>query len=95
MTEDRLRKFDEEGKELAATINRELSATYASHSAPTKSKSALTAQAKRKSGKSSELGSVRDSEEPKTAQATAQARGTKRGRDWEIEKVRSSCKHWS
>lgn len=69
---DRLRKATEENKELAATLRREAEA------ASRKSKAS-----KKKPG-SSDPNSIHGSED---RQSSASARGTKRGRDSEIEKV--------
>jgi len=91
VTEDRLRKFDDEGKELAQSLKREFKASQQEREAQITKTKSIAAQGKRKSGKGSDFGSVRDSEEPKAAQAQTQARGTKRGRDWEIEKVCGVC----
>lgn len=76
--QDRLRKLTEDNKELAANLRRELTAQL---SRPAKT---ATTTKSRKGG--SELGSGRGSEE-RHSSVPAGARGTKRGRDNDIEKV--------
>ncbi|BDD58264.1 Esa1p-associated factor [Monascus purpureus] len=71
VSQDRLRKFTEENRELATTLRREAEASFRQRN----SKSTL----KRRGG--SDPSSTRGSEERQTP-----ARGTKRGRDNEIEK---------
>lgn len=69
--QDRLRKATEENKELAATLRREAEAA-----------SRKTKSSKKKG--TSDPNSIHGSED---RQSSASARGTKRGRDSEIEKV--------
>lgn len=75
--QDRIRKFTEENKELAANLKAEMDRTLN----PPKTKAAA---AKRKAA-GSDLSSARGSEERLTPMT---GRGQKRGRDYEIEKVR-------
>ena len=85
--QDRLRKFNDENKELAANLRNAMEANRAqtrpSKSGPTSHKKKLP----------SEVGSMRGSEERTTA-----ARGQKRGRDFDLEKVslfliKTTCEH--
>ncbi|RMZ85036.1 hypothetical protein DV738_g367, partial [Chaetothyriales sp. CBS 135597] len=80
--QDRLRKFTEDNKELAANLKREL----IQQSQP---KSAVKPVQSRSQKQGSDLGSGRGSEE-RHSSVPAGARGTKRGRDNDIEKVTSS-----
>ena len=79
--QDRLRKLTDDNKELAANLRRELTQQLQPKSA---AKPAATSKS-RKQG--SELGSGRGSEE-RHSSVPAGGRGTKRGRDNDIEKVR-------
>ena len=73
--QDRLRKATEDNRELAATLRRDAeAASRRTHKSSGKKK-----------GASSDLSSTRGSEE---RQSSVPARGTKRARDAEIEKVR-------
>lgn len=76
MPQDRIRKFTEENKELAANLKAEMEKMLN----PPKLK---VAPAKKKAA-GSDLSSTRGSEE----RLTPVGRGQKRGRDYEIEKVR-------
>ncbi|GAB1216210.1 MRG-domain-containing protein [Aspergillus floccosus] len=71
--QDRLRKFTEENRELATTLRREAEAAFRQKS--------TKASAKKRGG--SDRSSARGSEE---RQMSVSARGTKRGRDNDIEK---------
>lgn len=87
MPQDRIRKFTEENKELAANLKAEMEKLLN----PAK----LKAAAAKKKAAGSDLSSTRGSEERLTP---VMGRGQKRGRDYEIEKVRecpnlSSCFH--
>lgn len=75
MPQDRLRKFTEDNRELAATLRRDAEAASRKINPP---KSAT----KKRGG--SDRSSARGSEERQTS---VPARGTKRGRENEIEKV--------
>ncbi|RMZ82479.1 hypothetical protein DV737_g2022, partial [Chaetothyriales sp. CBS 132003] len=77
--QDRLRKFTEDNKELAANLKREL----IQQSQP---KSAVKPVQSRSRKQGSDFGSGRGSEE-RHSSVPAGARGTKRGRDNDIEKV--------
>ncbi|RMD41754.1 hypothetical protein DV735_g3381, partial [Chaetothyriales sp. CBS 134920] len=77
--QDRLRKFTEDNKELAANLKREL----IQQSQP---KSAVKPIQSRNQKQGSDLGSGRGSEE-RHSSVPAGARGTKRGRDNDIEKA--------
>jgi len=72
--QDRLRKFTEDNRELAATLRREAEAAF-------RQRSGQKSVSKRRGG--SERSSGRGSEE---RQSSVPVRGTKRGRDNEIEK---------
>lgn len=72
MFQDRLRKATEDNKELAATLRREAEA-------------ASRKKSKKKKPAASDPGSNIGSDD---RQSSIPARGTKRGRDTEIEKVR-------
>ena len=74
--QDRLRKFTEENRELAATLRREVESAF-------RQRSGQKGPSKKKGG--SDRDSGRGSEE---RQSSVPARGNKRGRDNEIEKVR-------
>ena len=76
--QDRLRKLTDDNKELAANLRRELTAQLTRPAKPTPNAKS------RKQG--SEFGSLRGSEE-RHSSVPAGARGTKRGRDNDIEKV--------
>jgi hypothetical protein len=78
--QDRLRKLTDDNKELAANLRRELTQQLQ----PKSAKPAATSKS-RKQG--SEFGSGRGSEE-RHSSVPAGGRGTKRGRDNDIEKVR-------
>lgn len=87
MSQDRLRKLTDDNRELAANLRRELT----QQAAP---KSAIKPSATTKHRKSqSELGSGRGSEE-RHSSVPAGVRGTKRGRDNDIEKVRKHFHTW-
>ncbi|KZF19927.1 chromatin modification-related protein eaf3 [Xylona heveae TC161] len=76
--QDRLRKFTDENKELAANLKKELARSQQQKvsNVPSKKKAA-----------SSDFSSARGSEERHSSvQATTAPRGQKRGRDYEIEK---------
>ena len=77
--QDRLRKFTEDNKELAANLRRDL----IQQNQP---KSAIKPTQARNRKQGSELDSGRGSEE-RHSSVPAGARGTKRGRDNDIEKV--------
>lgn len=79
--QDRLRKLTDDNKELAANLRRELTQQLQPKSAPKPTATSKT----RKQG--SEFGSGRGSEE-RHSSVPAGGRGTKRGRDNDIEKVR-------
>lgn len=72
MPPDRLRKFTEENRELAATLRRDAEAALRQRSGQKSSK--------RKGGSDSGRGS-------EERQSSVPARGSKRGRDNDIEKV--------
>lgn len=74
--QDRLRKFTDENRELATTLRREAESAFRQRNAKP------TPSSKRRGG--SDRSSARGSEE---RQMSVPARGTKRGRDNEIEKV--------
>jgi len=83
--EDRLKRFTEENREMASSMQREEKRRAKEEKEARKS--TATAASKRKSTLGgSELGSVRLSEE-RSSSMQAPMRGTKRGRDYEIEKV--------
>jgi len=73
--QDRLRKFTDENRELATTLRREAESAF-------RQRNAKPASSKRRGG--SDRSSARGSEE---RQMSVPARGTKRGRENEIEKV--------
>ena len=75
--QDRIRKNSEENKELAANLKSELDRMLRPHKA--------AANSTKKKAAGSDLSSARGSEERQTP---ATGRGQKRGRDYEIEKVR-------
>jgi MRG len=79
--QDRLRKLTEDNRELAASLRREV---MQSESRQRNSKS--TASSKKGRTQGSEIGSGRGSEE-RNSSVPAGGRGTKRGKDNEIEKV--------
>lgn len=79
MTQHRLRKFNDENKELAQNLKRDMEALMA-RSQP------KSVASKKKKALESDLSSTRDSEE-RQASFPATGRGQKRGRDQEIEKV--------
>jgi hypothetical protein len=74
--QDRLSKFTEDNRELAVTLRREAEAAL-------RQRSGQKSSAKKRGG--SDKSSARGSEE---RQSSVPPRGTKRGRDNEIEKVR-------
>ncbi len=78
VTQERIRKFTEENKELAANLKAEMEKLHN----PPKLKAALA----KKKAAGSDLSSTRGSEERLTP---VTGRGQKRGRDYEIEKVRA------
>ncbi|KAL8733051.1 MAG: hypothetical protein Q9181_003735 [Wetmoreana brouardii] len=75
--EDRLRKLNDENRELAQTLNRQVKESNQKPTRPTASK---------KKGLPSDFGSARGSEE-RSATAQATGRGQKRGRNMEIDEV--------
>ncbi|KAL9595718.1 MAG: hypothetical protein Q9179_004876 [Wetmoreana sp. 5 TL-2023] len=75
--EDRLRKLNDENRELAQTLNRQVKESNQKPTKPTTSK---------KKGLPSDFGSARGSEE-RSATAQATGRGQKRGRNMEIDEV--------
>lgn len=81
MPQDRLRKFTEDNKQLAIDLKRELT-----QPPPPKSTSKAVGTNKHRKGQGSDLGSGRGSEERHSSVPTG-GRGTKRGRDNDIEKV--------
>ena len=81
MPQDRLRKNTEDNRELAATLKRD--AQPAQHTSRTLTKAGPT---KKGRGQGSELGSGRGSEE-RHSSVPAGARGSKRSKDNDIEKV--------
>ena len=83
--EDRLRKNTEENNELAADLFRE---ARTQRDIEARAKKGSLSSAKRKSGGTlgSERPSYRDSEDGSSSIA-APARGTKRGRDYDVEKA--------
>ncbi|KAI9661540.1 MAG: Esa1p-associated factor [Trizodia sp. TS-e1964] len=85
--QDRLRKFTDENKELAANLRRDMDALRR----PTpKAPAAVTASHKRKPA-GSDFSSARGSEERNSSvQASAQPRGQKRARDFETERQEES-----
>ncbi len=83
--QDRLRKFTDDNKELAANLKRDL----IQQSQP---KSAFKPVQSRSRKQGSEFGSGRGSEE-RHSSVPAGARGTKRGRDNDIEKVSTPTVH--
>ena len=82
MPQDRLRKLTDDNRELAANLKRELTEQPPPRSA------AKAATSKSRRGQGSDLGSGRGSEERHSSVA-AGGRGTKRGKDNDIEKVGS------
>lgn len=83
--EDRLRKFNDENKALAADLLKDLRESQRQERA---AKSKPTISLKKDKRVTSELGSVRGSEDRSSVGAQAAPRGVKRARDWEtIEKV--------
>lgn len=79
--QERLRKLTDDNKELAANLRRELT----QQSAPKSAQKPLP-PSKTRRGQGSDLGSGRGSEE-RHSSVPAGGRGTKRGRDNDIEKV--------
>lgn len=80
MPQDRLRKNTEENRELAVNLKKAAQEQNAPRSAKP------SAAAKGRKGQASEIGSGRGSE---VRDSSVPARGTKRARDNDIEKVRS------
>lgn len=84
VAEDRLRKLNDENKELAANLQKDFKRAQREEKDAKKPPPTIS-NSKRKSVLGSDLGSFRASEE-RTSGAQA-PRGTKRARDWEIEKA--------
>lgn len=85
--QDRLRKFTEENKELAANLKKEMETLNRAQTQKS------TSQKKKKAtGSDAAAGSVRGSEERHSSVAALSGpRGQKRAREIEIEKVRHLC----
>jgi len=92
--EDRLRKFNDENKALAADLLKDLRESQRQERAA-KAKPTISLKKDKTSGRvTSELGSVHASEDRSSAGAQAAPRGVKRARDWEtIEKVIRKMPH--
>ena len=83
MPQDRLRKLTDDNRELAANLKRDLVQPQ-----PTRTSTKPGSSSRRGKGQGSDLGSGRGSEE-RHSSVPAGGRGTKRGKDNDVEKVGS------
>jgi hypothetical protein len=83
--QDRLRKLTDDNRELANNLKRDLVQTQ-----PTRASAKPTGSSRKGKGQGSDLGSGRGSEE-RHSSVPAGGRGTKRGKDNDVEKVGSFC----
>lgn len=95
--QDRVRKFTDENKELAAQLLAQFKSLQAAKSSKQSSKkgAASSSSAARAVVNGSELGSARGSEERTAGAATTSGRGPRRTRDYDLEQVSpfpSSCR---
>jgi mortality factor 4-like protein 1 len=81
--QDRLRKLTDDNRELAANLKRDLVQPQ-----PTRTSTKPGSSSRRGKGQGSDLGSGRGSEE-RHSSVPAGGRGTKRGKDNDVEKVGS------
>jgi mortality factor 4-like protein 1 len=79
--QDRLRKLTDDNRELAANLKRDLVQPQ-----PTRTSTKPASSSRRGKGQGSDLGSGRGSEE-RHSSVPAGGRGTKRGKDNDVEKV--------
>jgi mortality factor 4-like protein 1 len=83
--QDRLRKLTDDNRELANNLKRDLVQTQ-----PTRTSAKPAGSSRKGKGQGSDLGSGRGSEE-RHSSVPAGGRGTKRGKDNDVEKVGSFC----
>ena len=83
MPQDRLRKLTDDNRELANNLKRDLVQTQ-----PTRTSAKPAGSSRKGKGQGSDLGSGRGSEE-RHSSVPAGGRGTKRGKDNDVEKVGS------
>lgn len=85
--QDRLRKFNDENKELAHTLRENVKALQAQAKGGASARSAALKKVSVTAG----VDSSRGSEERTAQQATSSGRGSKRQRDHDLEEVCSAC----